>query len=125
MSTCWQVPRHFYTKQALYLLSIGCVVLFAKYASVLAFLLNVILLCVYRLSKVPIVFVVVCVVLFPLVEGLVVRFSQHTWVYMHPLPVLRVPLWLFPLWGCAALWVIDILVASTMFTHAYKERGIF
>ena len=103
-----QLQRFFYVRQGLYLFSILCVVLWSEYPTVLASVLLGVLVCVHRHSHVSTAFIVACSVGFPLVEGVAIRFSSHTWTYVHPLPVLRVPLWLFPLWGCASVWVLDV-----------------
>lgn len=67
---------------------------------------------------------------FPLVEAVAVNGSRNTWSYVHPLPVLGVPEWLFPLWGLASIWIVDVhrlckgMCGATITLDEYKSLSV-
>jgi hypothetical protein len=51
----------------------------------------------------------------PLAAALCVQLSHETWWYAHGLSLVGVPLWLCPLHGLFAHWVIDVYFLVTAF----------
>ena len=43
----------------------------------------------------------------PIAASLCVTLSHHTWWYAHGLPYISIPLWLLPMHGLFAHWVLD------------------
>ena len=102
--------RHVY-----YLATILNVVLLAENPFFLAVTLSWILFLTIRDANVSLAYVSANCLLFPLVEHVAVRYSSHTWKYAHPMEslFLRVPVWLFPLWGLASIWIADVFILTS------------
>ena len=102
--------RHVY-----YAATILNVVLLAESPFFLAFTLTWILYFAIRDANLSLAYVSANCLLFPLVEHVVVGHSSHTWEYAHPMEslFLRVPVWLFPLWGLTSIWIADVLFLTS------------
>lgn len=97
-------------RHAYYAMSIASVVVLSEHSNVLTLVLTLLLCVAVADAKVKLAYVAANMIGFPLVESIAVGLSRHTWVYVHPLSILPVPPWLFPLWGLASVWISDIFV---------------
>ena len=50
----------------------------------------------------------------PVGASVCVNASHHTWWYAHGIPIISVPLWLFPLHGIFAHWILDMYWVVTL-----------
>ena len=91
-----------------YATTILCVVTISRSPWILACVLASLLFLVAKDAGADPRFVACNSIGFPLVEAVAVLASRHTWRYAHPISLLGVPVWLFPLWGLASIWVVDV-----------------
>lgn len=103
-----RILRDVVRRHSAYATTILCVVTISRSPWILACVLTSLLFLVARDAGADPRFVACNSIGFPLVEAVAVLASRHTWVYAHPIPLLGVPAWLFPLWGLASIWVVDV-----------------
>lgn len=92
---------------AAYFGTVACIVIFSEFTRFLTLILTLILAAVNWHMKSPRMFAVFVSLMGPMAASLCVTLSHHTWWYAHGVPLLGVPLWLFPAHGVFAHWVLD------------------
>lgn len=90
------------------------VIAVSKYAWFLCMFLLALLAGLWQHHGTPVAFVGLTLVATPLMTGLCVNLSAHTWWYAQPMDLLGVPPWLFPLHGILAHWVLDAYFLVTL-----------
>lgn len=101
-------------RHGLYSSAFLLILLFSKYKWTLALLLSSLLAAAWHHHGTPVLFVALTSVATPLVTGMLVKHSEHTWWYANPIDFLGVPPWLFPLHGLLAHWVLDAYFMVTL-----------
>jgi hypothetical protein len=94
-------------RHAGYATALFAVVTLAQFTLCLTVVLSTVLAGVRWDMKTPIAFSLLVGASGPLAAALCVQLSHDTWWYAHGLSVVGVPLWLCPLHGLFAHWVID------------------
>lgn len=108
------VYRDVVNRHGLYGASLLAVITSSKYTWILAILLTGILLAVRWHHSTPVPFMIVTSFAMPLVTGLCVKLSAHTWWYADPIDFIGVPPWLFPMHGLLSHWVLDAYFMVTL-----------
>lgn len=83
------------------------VILLAKFTVFLTVLLGALLAGVRWHMQSPLGFALATSVCTPIAAALCVKLSHDTWWYAHGMATCGVPLWLFPMHGLFAHWVLD------------------
>ena len=94
-------------RHGVYAMALCAVITTAEYTLVLSTFLLACLLFARCHMRSPPMFTVATTVVTPLVTGLCVKLSHHTWWYAHGMDYLGFPLWLMPMHGLLAHWVLD------------------
>ena len=100
----------FIIRQMIALLAISAVIKYSKKNIQLTVLLLFLgaVWCFFQSQNVSLLFFFICAILFPCVESVCIKVSPNTWKYAYPMQGCNIPLWLFPCWGLASGWVLDV-----------------
>lgn len=101
-------------RHVLYGTAFALVLTISKFAWTLAGLLSVLLAATAWHHSTPLRFVALTSLATPVVTGMLVKGSEHTWWYATPIDFLGVPPWLFPMHGMLAHWVLDAYFMVTL-----------
>jgi len=101
-------------RHAFYFSTLVTIGAFADNTMLTTIILAVILAGVTWHMDAPKLFGVVIALLGPVAASICVNVSHHTWWYAHGMPFLGVPLWLLPLHGIFAHWVVDMYWVVTL-----------
>ena len=94
-------------RHVVYASAVCAVLVTAEYTLFLTTLLLLALSAVRCHMKTPPMFTLLTTTCTPLTTGLCVKLSHHTWWYAHGMDYLGFPLWLMPMHGLLAHWVLD------------------
>jgi|TARA_B110000977_G_C10783256_1_gene379479 hypothetical protein len=101
-------------RHAAYFSALVLVISVSNYTWLLFSLLCALLAAVKWHHGSPLAFVALTFFSTPLLTGFVVKLSSHTWWYAHPVEMIGVPPWLFPLHSLLAHWVLDAYFLATL-----------
>ena len=108
------VYRDVVKRHGVYCGAVLAVITLSQYTWTLTSLMTGMLLAVRWHHSTPMPFMLLTTVSTPLVTGLCVKLSAHTWWYAAPIDLLGVPPWLFPMHGLLAHWVLDAYFMVTL-----------
>jgi len=108
------VYRDIVNRHIVYSAAVFAVITISQYTWMLAGLLTGLLLGIRWHHGTPVPFMVLTAFATPIVTGLCVKLSAHTWWYAAPIDWLGVPPWLFPMHGLLAHWVLDAYFMITL-----------
>lgn len=95
-------------------LSLPLVILLSNTPYILCITLTLLLIILHKISPQPVLFYIVCGIGGVAAESLTIKYGKKTWIYTEPFTPLNVPIWLFPLWAIAAIFIISV---STYLKH--------
>lgn len=101
-------------RHASYAAGLASTILLAPWPLALTLALGALTAAVRWHQQTPVAFLIATSVSATLMTAMVVSFSAKTWWYADGLPYLNIPLWLLPLHGLAAQWVLDVYYLTTL-----------
>lgn len=95
-------------------LSLPLVILLSNSPYTLCITLTVLLIILHKINPRPVLFYIVCGIGGVAAESLAIKYGKKTWSYAESFAPLNVPIWLFPLWAIAAIFITSV---STYLKH--------